>query len=245
MAQPIVNYHFLDTGNTFEHYDQRRSAFQHIYAELLAMEPSISGRVLDIGCGHSLNPTLTRIIEKIGQLDGVDPFPMVEPPPHLVNRWSCSLEAIPVDHDSYDMAYSYNVVEHVEDIDSFLKKTTEIIKPGAVYWSMSPNAHHPFTWVTRVAQMIRLKTHYVKKLNQTANDYPAYYRVSHDTRILKTIDRLKLPISEVDFYYVPNVQWDSYFPVPLRPIAKWIDRLLPPRSRKRSFIFMFRLKKRL
>ena len=71
-------------------------------------------------------------------MDGVDPYPVVAPAAHLVHRWTCSLEDIPVGADTYDLAYSYNVVEHVENVESFLAKVIEIIKPGAVYWSMSP-----------------------------------------------------------------------------------------------------------
>ncbi|TQF33460.1 methyltransferase domain-containing protein [Bradyrhizobium sp. UNPA324] len=239
-----INYHFLDTGKTFEHYANRRSSFQSIYADLLSSEPRLSGKVLDIGCGHAINPTLEKIISKVGTLDGVDPFPLIDPPLHLRNRWTCKLEDVPVERDTYDMAYSYNVVEHVENVESFLAKAIEILAPGAVYWSLSPNAHHPFTWATRLAERLGLKKTYVKNINQKANDYPAYYRLSHDERIVRAITALKLPVSQIDFYFVPNVHWDTYFPRALRIIAHLFDRCWLLRRPKRSFIFMFRLRKR-
>ena len=239
----IVNYHFLDTGKDFDYYSVRRSSFQDIYAQLLVSEPLIGGRILDIGCGHGVNPTLSKIMDRLGPIDGVDPFPEIEPPTHLINRWSCSLEDVPVNRDTYDMAYSYNVVEHVENIESFLKKTVDIIKPGGVYWSISPNARHPFTWVTRLAQIFRLKKLYQRRLNSLANEYPACYRLSNDFNILRAIKRMDLPVTKVDFYYVPNVQWDHYFPTPLQWIAHYLDRTFLLRNPKWSFIFMFRLEK--
>jgi SAM-dependent methyltransferase len=178
-------------------------------------------------------------------IDGVDPFPALEPPGHLANRWTCCLEDIPVAADTYDMAHSYNVAEHIERPDRFLSKIVEIIKPGASYWSMSPNSRHPFTWATRGVERLGLKRCYVRTVNGRANDYPAYYRLSNDRVILQAIARLALPIAEVDFYYAPNVQWDTYFPKPLRGIPHLIESAFLLRAPKRSFIFMFRLRKRL
>lgn len=241
--RPVLNYHFLDIGGSYQHYSSTRSAFQDIFADFLRAESAIAGRVLDIGCGHVVNPTLKKILAHIGRLDGVDPFPVVEPPQHLSQRWTCPLEQIPVEPGSYDMAYSYNVVEHVNNIEPFLAKATEILKGGGVYWSVSPNAKHPFTWVTRLAQVMRVKNVYQRNVNQRANDYPAYYRLSHDGRIVSVVDRLALPVAKLDFYYLPCVQWDTYFPPRLRTIPRVMDKAWLLHRPKKSFIFMFRLEK--
>jgi len=243
----LVNYHFIDVGQPFEYHDRQRSEFIEMYAAFLASEPGLAGRTLDVGCGHGPNRAIERLLarmpERVGPMDGVDPFPMVEPPAHLVNRWTCPLEDLPVEPQCYAMAHSYNVVEHVENVDSFLGKVLEVIKPGSAFWSMSPNARHPFTWMTRLAQFLGLKRMYVDKVNRRANDYPAYYRLSNDREILASIERQKLPVSQIDFYYVPNVQWDTYFPARLRFIAHALDQMLLLRMPRRSFIFMFRLQK--
>jgi SAM-dependent methyltransferase len=243
MCKPMINYHYIDTSPDYRYHDQRRSAFQDIYARYLRAEPLLRGRVLDIGCGHAVNPTYETIAPLLGQLDGVDPFPAITPPKHLTNRWTCPLEELPVAPNTYDMAYSYNVIEHVENVSLFLKKAIEIIKPGGIYWSMSPNARHPFTVATRIAQALRLKGIYHRKINQLSNEYPAYYRLSHDKRILRVIDNLSLPVDRIDFYYEPCVQWDMYFPAPLRAIPHFLDRAMLLRMPKSSFIFMFRIEK--
>jgi 2-polyprenyl-3-methyl-5-hydroxy-6-metoxy-1,4-benzoquinol methylase len=239
----LVNYHYLDTVVDFDYHDKRRSAFQNIYADYLSAEPGIGGRVLDIGCGHGENPTYRLIASHIKHLDGCDPFPVITPPAHLENRWTCRLEDVPVAPSTYDMAYSYNVVEHVENVRSFLSKAVEILKPGAVYWSMSPNARHPFTWATRLAQLLGVKLLYRKFVQPLANDYPAYYRLSHDKWILDAISALNLPVSRIDFYYIPCIQWDMFFPSFLKAIPYLLDRFYLLRQPKRSFIFMFRLEK--
>jgi 2-polyprenyl-3-methyl-5-hydroxy-6-metoxy-1,4-benzoquinol methylase len=131
-----VNYHYVDCHRDFNHYDAKCSYFQDFYADNLAREPAVSGHILDIGCGHGMNPTIDKIAHLLGQVDGVDPFPVVKPHPLITNRWTCEMEDIPVPANTYDMAYSYNVVEHVLSEGPFLAKAIEVLKPGGVYWSM-------------------------------------------------------------------------------------------------------------
>jgi hypothetical protein len=243
MNEIQVNYHFIDVNKGFEHHDKNRSTFPIIFGNYLRAEPGIGGRVLDIGCGHSVNQSFKVFADRLGRLDGVDPFPAIAHPEHLASRWSCSLEDLPVSSCTYDMAYSYMVAEHIENIGPFLNKAIEIIKPGAAYWSMSPNAGHPFTWVTRIVQRLGGTSVYRKHVNALANDYPAYYSLSNDAKILKAINDMRLPVSRVDFYYLPNVHWDHYFPKKLRSIAHFLDRAILLRKPKMSFILIFRIQR--
>jgi 2-polyprenyl-3-methyl-5-hydroxy-6-metoxy-1,4-benzoquinol methylase len=158
--KPTINFHFLCEGRTYAEHDRTRAQFQDIYAEFLAAEKALTGHVLDIGCGHGTNPTIEKIKHKLMHVDGVDPFPTQTPHPLIKKRWVCSLENIPVADATFDMAYSYNVVEHVTNIDTFLTKTVQLIKPGGVYWSMSPNRHHPFAIFVRLSQMLGIKRLY-------------------------------------------------------------------------------------
>lgn len=239
-----INYHFLDCGPDFEYHDKRRSVFQDIYAEMLSRESSLKGKVLDVGCGHGHNPVISKLIHLIGELDGVDPFPVVEPHPNIKNRWTCRMEDIPVKPNTYDMAYSYNVVEHISDENAFLSKIMEILKPGGIYWSMSPNARHPFTWGVRLLQAMKLKDIYNNKVKTKGNNYPAYYRLCSDMKVLKGVKNQSLPVSKLDFFYIQNVQWDTFFPENLRFVPHIVDRFVILHKPRMSNIFMFRAQKR-
>ena len=199
--------------------------------------------MLDIGCGHGENPVLNRLIGKIGILDGVDPFPAIKPHPFIRHRWTCDLQDVPVEPGTFDMAYSFNVVEHVVDEVSFLKRTIELIRPGGIYWSLSPNAGHPFTKVVRAMQALNIKDVYRKTVNPTANNYPALYRLCSTKKILSAIHQENLPIAKVDFFYLHNVQWDSYFPSRLRFLPNLLDKAMILRLPEMSNILMFRIEK--
>jgi 2-polyprenyl-3-methyl-5-hydroxy-6-metoxy-1,4-benzoquinol methylase len=243
MTTTAASYHYLECTPEYAFHDQRRSVFQDFYAEKLAAEPGIQGHVLDIGCGHGINPTLAKISHLIGTLDGIDPFPVVDPPRLLRQRWTCRLEEIPVSADTFDLAYSYNVIEHVSNEVTFLSKAIELLKPGGVYWSMSPNAWHPFSIAVRFLQATKLKDLYRRRLAPQSNDYPAFYRLCSSRRVLRAIQAAAIPASRIDFYYLPNVQWDTFFPPFFRLIPRLLDKAIVLRVRSSANVFMFRIEK--
>ena len=238
-----VNIHYLNEYRSYAEHDLTRSEFQDIYAELLSLEKSLSGHVLDIGCGHGTNPTIEKIKHQLVNVDGVDPFPIQEPHPLIKRRWVCKLEDIPIPDSTYDLAYSYNVVEHVSDVDSFLTKTVNLLKPGGIYWSMSPNYDHPFASAVRLMQALRLKKIYRRLFAPQVNDYPAYYRMCRASFLLSAIRNNGLPVKRLDLYYVHNVQWETFFPIGLKFIPRAIDKLYTLRRPDCANIFMFRLEK--
>ena len=165
------------------------------------------------------------------------------PTPNSIPGNGRTLHLVGVCLNRIGKAYSYNVVEHVKEIDPFLRKTTEILKSGSCYWSMSPNYHHPFAKITRAIQRSGLVSIYRNLINRQANDYPAYYNLSRQENIIESIKRQKLPIKKIDFYYIPNVHWDNYFPRILRFIPYLMDRFWILKRYNRSFIFIFRMEK--
>jgi hypothetical protein len=108
---------------------------------------------------------------------------------------------------------------------------------------MSPNAKHPFTVIVRIMQALRLKYLYRRSIAPQANDYPAYYRLCNAAKVLKAIEKLDLPVARIDFFLIPNVQWDTFFPRRLRFIAHLIDRAVVLHAPSMSNIFMFRVQK--
>ena len=230
-------------GKTYETYDKDRTNYARIFGNMISQDPGVSGRVLDVKCGHGVNGSYPFFGGKIRQLDGVDPFPVIEAPQHLANRWVCRVEDIPMGEKTYDLAYSYMVVEHVKDIEPFLSTVIGLLKPGSSYWTLSPNTYHPFASISKFIQSIGLKGAYRRNIDPTANDYPAYYRLSDPDKVIRAIVDQQLPVAKVDFYFVPNVNWDHYFPRQIRSVARVIDKYLLARAPMRSFFLIYRVER--
>ena len=237
-----INYNkFVFDGSSYNFFNKNRNSFQHDFINKLINEPGLSKRVLDIGCGHELNPALDQLRSKIKLMDGVDPFPAVKKHPMLNNYWCASLQDADIPNNTYDLAYSYNVIEHVSDPASFLTSVSKILKPGGIYFALGPNSEHPFARLSRIVEILGFKPIFRKIMGNGINDYPAYYRMNCPRQILKNIDKEEW--SQIDFYWHPCVQWDTYFPNFLKFIPRSYDYLFGIKKEKRMAIFMFRLKK--
>ena len=102
--------------------DADRSGFQEYFQQLLLDTPGLKGRVLDIGCGGNLPTALQGLAGHYGTIDGIDPDPAIAMHPLLNRRWNSPFEASTLPEGNYDLAYAYNVLEHIADPVGFLRK---------------------------------------------------------------------------------------------------------------------------
>lgn len=201
-----------------------RSSFQRAFAELLIASPQLAGRVLDIGCARDLPKPLRRIAGRFGSLDGVDPDPSILNHPLLERRWHGFFEQAGIPEAEYDLAYAYNVLEHIANPQPFFAKVASVLRPGGVFWGLTPNARHPFAMLSRSIEVSGLKGFVRRQIGvdesgaMRVNDYPAYYRCNAPAAIRRAIRGVGF--RKVSFYYHPCVQWDTYFP----RLLKWAPR---------------------
>jgi len=224
-----------------------RSGFQREFVRLVSECPQLGGRVLDIGCGSRLPDPLVDLVRRIGSLDGVDPDPGVTHHPFLENRWQGCFETSAVPSSTYDMAYAYNVVEHLSEPGPFFAKVHQVLKPGGTFWALTPNQHHPFALLSRSIELIGLKGFARRKMGSNesgemcVNDYPAYYHCNSPSAVQRAIRGLGF--SRATFYFHPCLQWDTYFPPFLRWFPRSYDFLAGTRVVSLMQIFMMRLDK--
>jgi SAM-dependent methyltransferase len=237
----------LKTGIPWTELDKDRHSFQRGFVQLLIEAPNFAGRVLDIGCGSELPEALKPITGHYGSLDGVDPSDEVAQHPLLEQRWNAPFEASEVPANAYDLAYAYNVLEHLAHPAPFFRKVHSVLKPGGVFFGLTPNGSHPFAMLSRSIELIGLKSYARQKIGRTengamaVNDYPAYYRCNTPAAVARAIRGLNF--KQVTCYYFPCLQWDTYFPRTLRWMPRLYDFCIGTRVRPFMQIFMVRLEK--
>ena len=224
-----------------------RCRFERAFAELLLEAPQLQGRVLDIGCGGDLPGALKSLRGRFGTLDGIDPDPAVAGHPLLQERWNGTLESMAVPAASYDLAYAYNVLEHIAEPSPFLQKVSQVLKPGGAFYALTPNSVHPFAVLSRLIELVGLKSYARSKLGiaetgkMRVNDYPAYYRCNSPRAMRRAIRGSGF--RHATFYFHPCVQWDNYFPSCLRWAPRAYDFMLGSRFTPLMLVFMVRLEK--
>jgi len=234
---PKVSHEQVWLGS-FRHLTADRSGYQETFARRLLAEPGLRGRVLDVGCGPAPQAILEEVFRRAGHLDGVDPVPPVVHLPSMRHRWVGTLESAPIPHGAYDLAYSCNVVEHVPDARPFFQKLRQVLRPGGVFWSLTPHGHHPFCSGVKLLESLKLKQ-VIARHDEHVNRFPSYYRLNRDRDVLRAIRGLGF--SSARFVYMPCMQWDRAFP----RFARWLpwtyDFLAGTRFKRAMLILAYRL----
>lgn len=225
--------------DTFANHDADRSMFQAEFCRRLLAEPGIHGRVIDIGCGPRLPEVLGALEPALNNLDGVDPMPgTASRHPLLKNYWEAPFEDADIPTGSYDLAYAYNVAEHISDPAPFFEKVRSILKPGGVFWALTPHRHHPFARIVRVVERLGLKGHAAER-NEGINQYPAYYRLNSAKAVEIAVSQYGFASAEL--VYIPCLQWDQYFPRSLRWMPHIYDRVAGLHFRRFMLLLAYRL----
>jgi SAM-dependent methyltransferase len=215
----------------------QRDRFQKRFRELLFAEPQLRGRVLDIGCGSEF-PLPLRGIEKLPErIDGVDVSDAVMSHPGLCERWQSPLETAPIPSGSYDLAYAYNVLEHIPNPAPFLSALFRVLKPGGVFWALTPYGPHPFCRLSRSIEVLGGKGWFARR-NEGVNDYPAYYRLNSIGSVTARAE--EAGFASATFYRFPCVNWDTYFPSALKWLPHLYDSLLGTRISSCMQVLAFR-----
>jgi len=247
-TNPLSNVISLGREIPWLELDEDRRSFQREFVRLALECPGFRGRVLDIGCGGELPAALEIFEGQFGTLDGVDPSPAVMSHPLLERRWQGAFETSAVPADAYDLAYAYNVLEHIADPRPFFEKVFSALKPGGVFVGLTPNAGHPFAVLSRSIELLGLKGFARARIGRSeetgemaVNDYPAYYRSNSPRAIRQAIHGLGF--RRATYYYFPCLQWDTYFPRVLRWAPRLYDYVLGTRVSSLMQIFIVQLEK--
>ena len=171
--------------------------------------------VLDVGPGdgsgfsHGLRGSVAKLV-------GIDPDPAVTQSPGLDHAECCGIEQTPFADETFDLAVSSFVLEHLPDPAAAAGELFRVLKPGGVFVFRAPNLYH---YVTAIA---RLTPHWVHEAianrvrgmsgSGARDPYPTLYRCNTRARIRRVFERAgfrtaKLEMIEPEPSYLQFSRW--------------------------------------
>ena len=139
--------------------------------------------VLDVGAGRGRLKSPAIIKECAGSLVGVDPDPAITQNPYLDERYCSSIEDFAKEAEGrFDLLYSMMVLEHVTQPRAFFSACRSLLKPGGMFFAVTPNLWHYFGLTTKLCATLNLEEWVLDRLigksRKEEYHFPTAYRVN-------------------------------------------------------------------
>ncbi len=129
--------------NKIQYLIYLRHLFAYEYALSFIQE---NANVLEVGCGEGYGTFfLSKHAKKVTGID-VDEDSILDARKKYEGN-NCSFQkydgfTIPFDDSSFDLIVSFQVIEHVQNVDRYLKEIKRVLKPGGTFLLTTPNRHY-------------------------------------------------------------------------------------------------------
>lgn len=230
-AEPLIEPVAPHDGYSFEelqsHYNFRKTSDRRrVFVRLIRNELNSRPRpvrVLDIGCGTGISndplsgPQFLQVIRRAtDELFGVEPDRSVEPDHQLFDHFQhATMESAELPENHFDVAFSFLVMEHVEDPAAFMKHVYRCLKPGGVYLFLTPNGRHYFTRIAKAMHLLKVDEWVLRRIarSQVENyHYPVRYRFNSERQIRESCEAAGFATPQ--FAYLEDIGPKPYFPGP-------------------------------
>jgi SAM-dependent methyltransferase len=219
-----LSFEELGRSYNFRRTSDRRRTFARIVIERAQALAGANARVLDIGCGRGIGRRLDfveAIRAHVGQLWGIEPDRSIPHDTSIFDRFEhATMEAATLPEGHFDLAYSFMVMEHVDDPETFLRKVYMALRPGGEYVFITPNGQHYFTRIASALHSIGLDELTLKIVRRKEESREYHYPVRYKCNDPKALGRLaaELGFEAPRFAYIEGLGTAGYLPGPLRPL---------------------------
>ncbi len=214
-------------------YPDTPTDLEHFFAKVL---PTLKEhcRVLEVGAGHGAVTGLDwrgqnrRII-------GIDLDPRVGSHPFLDEAVRADVFSLPFPEETFDVAVSVFLMEHLADPAKALQEIHRILKPGGVYLAKTPNKDHYVGWAARLTPTAFHKWYNARRGRCAEDTFATFYRYNRCEDIERISRAAGFEVSSLEgFEGVPEYLLLSIFLfVPGWLYERWTNRK-PERKRWRA-----------
>ena len=109
---------------------------------------------------------------------GIDPDEVVFSNPYLDEAKVLDLTTnrIPFDDDSFDLVFSGNVMEHIQDTNAVFREIKRVLKPGGLFLAKTPNKWHYVAAIARFTPLSFHKFYNALRGRKTSDTFPTLYQ---------------------------------------------------------------------
>lgn len=181
--------------------------------------------VLDIGAGRDRNGIDAKLQPLIKHLVGIDPSAGILANSAVHERYQRSLEDFAQgEHSRFDILLAAWVLEHISDPLAFFTACRRLLKPGGMFFAVTPNMWHYFGLLTKVCARLGIEDWMLDRL--VGAERKAEYHFP-TTYCINSLHTLKHMLTHTGFQYVEfrccdiPTSYNYIIPEPLR----WFPRL--------------------
>ncbi len=132
------------------------------------------------------------------QIYGVDLDPRVVENPMLIEGRIANADKIPFESDRFDVVFSDNVLEHLDEPEAVFREVARVLKPGGVFLFKTPNKRH---YMPTIARLTPHSFHqYVNRRRGRAevDTFPTRYRANARPDIVRLADKSGLSVERIE-----------------------------------------------
>ncbi|HNP06111.1 MAG TPA: class I SAM-dependent methyltransferase [Cyclobacteriaceae bacterium] len=198
---------------------------QRLLKAYVAVEDYIMGDVLEVGCGEGRG--VERVMKKAKSYTAIDKIEEIidklkikYPEGRFLNGNIPPFEGL--ESNSYDTVISFQVIEHIQDDEFFLKEINRVLKPGGKAYLTTPNR---IMSLTRNPWHIREYT--AEELLQLAQKCFTEARmkgISGDEKVMAYYERNKKSVEKIarlDFLNLQNRLPAGLYKIPYELLNRW------------------------
>jgi SAM-dependent methyltransferase len=184
-----------------------------LFRERIASHLHPHSDLLDLGAGAGIVPQMN--FRGLGaRVCGVDLDPRVVSNPALDEGRIANAERIPYENARFDIVFSDNVLEHLEEPARVFREVARVLKPGGVFLFKTPNKWHYMPTIARLTPHSFHRYVNVLRGRPKTETFPTRYRANSYRDVTRLAANAGLVVESVELIegrpeYL-RIAWPTY-----------------------------------